>query len=123
MKKKNQTSKVQAAPAPVVETPTPTNHQVKREQLKKLSAELKPLVESGEFKTINSAILASYKSDTHQTFKSFDEWKSEGFTVKKGEKSFCIWGKPIARENGEESYELFPILHLFSNAQVEASAK
>ncbi len=123
MKKKNQTSKVQAAPAPVVETPTLTPHQERREQLKKLSAELKPLVEDGTYKTINTAILASYKSETHQTFKSFDEWKSEGFTVKKGEKSFCIWGKPITRENGEESYEFFPLLHLFSNAQVDASAK
>ena len=125
MKKKNQNKKVKAAPAPVVETLTLTPHQEKRELLKQISSEVKPLVESGKFQTVNAAIInAVYRSSEHQTFKSFDEWKREGYSVLKGSKSFCIWGKPtqITKEN-EESYEFFPLAYLFSNAQVELSKK
>ena len=124
MKKKNQKSKIQAAPAPVVETPTLTPRQERREQLKKFSAEVKPLVEDGTYKTINGAIIATIlRNEQHQTFKSFDEWKAEGFKVKKGEKAFCIWGKPTSVTNENETYEYFPISYIFSNAQVEASTK
>ena len=120
MKKKNQKTKVQVAPAPVVETSTLTPQQERREQLKKFSAEVKPLVEDGTFKTINGAIIAKFlRNEENQTFKSFDEWKSEGMKVKKGSKAFYIWGKPTEVKTETESFEYFPIRFIFSNAQVE----
>ena len=124
MKKKNQVtnSNTVEAPAPV-ETKTLTPIQEKREQLRKYSAAVKPLVTEGKFKTVNAAIIATiFRNELHQIFKSFDQWKIEGFKVKKGEKAFCVWGAPVAKnENEEESF--FPFKFLFSNAQVEASKK
>ena len=78
-------------------------------------------------------------------FKKFNEWKSEGYTIKKGSKAFPVWSQPTKREkkeqdgetesapqpammenangeeNGEESRsgrERFNMCYLFSNLQV-----
>lgn len=82
--------------------------------------------EAGE--TINEVILnCMYKSDTHQEFNTFKNWKEKGFKVKKGAKSFFIWSKPRdvtrkAKNEGEDDkdFKMFGIAYLFSNAQVEA---
>jgi len=64
-------------------------------------------------------------------FKTFEEWKREGATIKKGEKAFPIWGQPIGKqkvataENKGEEYTAtekenkhYPICYVFSNLQV-----
>ena len=79
-------------------------------------------------------------------FKKFNEWKSEGCTIKKGSKAFPVWSQPTSRakkkeqddetesapapalmenangeDNGEESrcgHERFNMCYLFSNLQV-----
>ena len=79
-------------------------------------------------------------------FKKFNEWKSEGYTIKKGSKAFPVWSQPTSRDkkkeqdgetasapapammenangedNGEESRsgrERFNMCYLFSNLQV-----
>ena len=79
-------------------------------------------------------------------FKKFNEWKSEGCTIKKGSKAFPVWSQPTSRDkkkeqdgetesapqpammenangedNGEESRsgrERFNMCYLFSNLQV-----
>ena len=100
----------------------------KRKQLIELSAQVAPLVgELGEYDTVNEALLqVVYKSDTHQVFKTFNQWKKEGKRIKKGEKAFLVWAMPKRFDRKEkkenersDTYKYFPICFLFSNAQVE----
>lgn len=102
---------------------------IARENLKLLSLEVKDLVEDGTFFTINDAIMETlYKDDTNKEFKSYRQWKNEGYQVNKGEKAFLLWAKPKqinkpmeenpSDEEWEEMLKFFPIAYLFSNAQV-----
>jgi len=79
-------------------------------------------------KTLNSIIIDMfYKVDDNVEFKTFHDWKKENKKVRKGERGFVIWGKPLKaqgkeekeKEPNEENGEFFPICHLFSNKQVE----
>ena len=38
-------------------------------------------------------------------FKKFNEWKSEGYTIKKGSKAFPVWSQPTKREKKEQDSE------------------
>ena len=102
----------------------------KREKLKEMSAAVKPLVEAGTFTKLNEAIIATYyKNETHQEFKTFNQWIAAGYRVRKGEKAFCVWAKPLSKQleaKGQElgeAHDFFPMCFLFSNAQVEALRK
>ena len=100
-----------------------------RERLKLLSLEVKDLVDDETFYTINDAIVETlYKDETHREFKSYRQWKKEGYQVKKGEKAFLLWARPkqiqkpieeAKPEDLEEMIKYFPIAYLFSNAQVD----
>ncbi len=110
---------------------------IARDTLITLSNEVKDLVEDGTFPTINTAIIETlYKDGNHQTFNTFMRWKKLGKSVKKGEKAFLLWSKPIrtgeAKQKEEEDtenellspeeeaeYKYYGIAYLFSNAQVE----
>jgi hypothetical protein len=102
---------------------------IARENLKLLSLEVKDLVEDGTFFSINDAIMETlYKDDTHREFKSYRQWKKDGYQVKKGEKAYLLWAKPKqiqkpieegkSSEDLDEMVKYFPIAYLFSNAQV-----
>ncbi len=62
-----------------------------------------------------------------QTFKSFQNWRKEGFNVKKGEKGLLCYGAKVEKEkeptpdSQEENkkYAFFPIGYVFSEQQVE----
>lgn len=103
-----------------------TSTQEKRDTLKTLSNVVKPLVKAGQFDTVNEAILQTiYTNQDHKIFKTYDQWKAEGKTVKKGEKAFLVWGKPKGKEkeekteaNTDENGTFYPLCFLFSNAQV-----
>ena len=41
-------------------------------------------------------------------FKKFNEWKSEGYTIKKGSKAFPVWSQPTKREKKEQDGESEP---------------
>ena len=41
-------------------------------------------------------------------FKKFNEWKQEGYTIKKGSKAFPVWSQPTKRERKEEDGETAP---------------
>ena len=41
-------------------------------------------------------------------FKKFNEWKSEGYTIKKGSKAFPVWSQPTKREKKEQDGENEP---------------
>lgn len=78
-------------------------------------------------RTLNSIIIEFfYKKNGHDDFKTFKEWTRENRKVKRGEKGFIIWGRPLSvikqeREEpaSDEDNKFFPISHLFSNMQVE----
>ncbi|MBC6698078.1 ArdC-like ssDNA-binding domain-containing protein [Hymenobacter puniceus] len=111
----------------VKKAPTPEQKEIarqRREDLKQLSNAVKPLVEMGEFPTVNAAIIETYRRDGHETFNTFWQWKTLGKAVKKGAKAFVVWAQPVQRaanaaEDAQDEYEFFPICYLFSNLQVE----
>jgi hypothetical protein len=110
----------------------------KRTVLRQLSNSVTDLVKSGEYETINDAVINTfYKDNVHHIFKSFPKWHEEGYTVKKGSKAFVVWGRPKraqeqekAEQQGkeatptdEDSRDFYPLAYLFSNAQVERKKK
>jgi len=89
---------------------------------------------------VNEVLLAIYQEQTGCTdFRRFDEWKDAGYNVKKGEKSFRVWGSPLAskkttggddfaesesvevstEDEGSSKYKYWPMCSLFNEAQVE----
>jgi DNA repair protein RadC len=89
---------------------------------------VKPLVESGEFPTINAAIVETfYKTMGINVLKSFMEWKKEGKHVIKGSKAFPVWGKPVVnqteqQEQSRDEIRYWPVKYLFSDQQVQEPA-
>lgn len=98
----------------------------KRKALIALSKMVRPLVEQGEFDTVNEAIKEQYLDlNTEITeFKTFGQWKQEGATVRKGEKAFLVWGQPRKIEqvpegsDEPEEFKYWPVCYLFANTQV-----
>ena len=113
-----------------------TSKQQNRTLLQILSNKLAKFVENGDFETMNNAIIAHYKAQNQAIteFKTFHDWKKQGFAVRKGEKAFLVWGKPLKKKETEKPQDVptdamtlndltdnkyFPICYLFSNLQVE----
>ncbi|HYG40084.1 MAG TPA: ArdC-like ssDNA-binding domain-containing protein [Cytophagales bacterium] len=112
---------------------------IARDTLIALSNEVKDFVEDGTFPTINAAIMETmYKDGKHRTFNTYKGWQKIGKQVRKGEKAFLLWSKPVelgkkevkpeeAEEvdvdvttpEDEEAMKYYGIAYLFSNAQVE----
>lgn len=108
--------------------PTPAQKEIarqRREDLKKLSDLVKPLVKMGKFPTVNAAVIeVFYRPAGHETFNTFWQWKSLGKAVRKGEKAFAVWAQPVERAqtdptDKEDEYSFFPICYLFSDRQVD----
>lgn len=69
-------------------------------------------------------------SEGTKVYKTFQQWKNEGATVKKGEKAFLIWGSPVNAKHQTEDqkveeeetegyeYEFYPLCYVFSENQV-----
>lgn len=104
----------------------------RREELRELSATLRPLVEIGIFESLNLAIVDSYKnSENAFHFKMMKEWNKEGKRIKKGSKGFAVWGRknrPKQEKGGSQTQQVqavkedlgfFPICYLFNEHQVE----
>lgn len=81
---------------------------------------------------INDIIAEWYRKESGaKEFKTFAQWKSYGYNIKKGSKAFILWSKKknvtktgeaneINTDPTEETaYEFFPIAYLFSDLQVE----
>lgn len=97
-----------------------------RQNLHLLSINMQMLVMMGHAESINDALVKYYKGKIKQatgmeiTFNTFHGWKANGKKVKKGEKGFTIWGRPINIDTEEkDNYKYFPIGHLFCDLQVE----
>lgn len=112
---------------------------IARETLMALSNEVKDLVEDGTFPTINTAIMETmYKAGNHKVFNTYMGWRKLGKQVRKGEKAFLLWSKPIefgkkeakpeeaegsdvdfTTPEDEDAMKYYGIVYLFSNAQVD----
>ena len=101
--------------------------QEKRAYLKELSAGLGVLKKNGVVDSVNEALEQLYAEQGHTTLKTYNDWKKEGFQVKKGESALLLWGRPKAKQREEAKKEaseendnsaFFPLAFLFSNLQV-----
>lgn len=75
--------------------------------------------------TVNQLIVEHiYKDEENKKFNTFKGWIKDGFSVRKGQKAFLLWGRKkqtVEKPNGEEKteeLEFFPITFVFSNKQV-----
>ena len=101
----------------------------KRKALRELSKIAKLRMQADcEGMSVNEILIEEFYTDeNNQVFKTFHDWKKEGFSVNKGATAFLIWGKPRAinqeqpqnQEKDEDEDEFFPICYLFSNAHVK----
>lgn len=100
---------------------------MKRELLKRraeIKANFADLLAAGV--TYNQIIVEGYKLETGaETFKTFKQWKSDGFLVCKGEKGYPVFSKPSTKlkeerginTEGERAY--FFTAYLFNEKQVK----
>jgi antirestriction protein ArdC len=97
--------------------------------LKALSNSLKPLAQENQT-SINAALVFFYSEQTgvsSQDFKTLESWNTLGYMVKKGEKSYSIWGQLTKKTTNLEEgliagvpdvVTFYPIVSLFSIDQV-----
>ena len=105
-------------------------HKDKRNALKELSKIAKMRISADcEGMTVNEVLVEHfYTDDENEEFKTLHQWSKDGYKVKKGSKSFLVWGKPRKTEKAtdpkttqnqeEDESEFYPLCYLFSNAQV-----
>jgi hypothetical protein len=117
----------------VVPTATALNNPItvnpRREELKALSNSLKQLADENQT-SINAALVFFYSEQTGvsaQDFKTLESWNTMGYMVKKGEKSYSIWGQLTKKTTNLEEgliagvpdvVTFYPIVSLFSIDQV-----
>jgi antirestriction protein ArdC len=101
----------------------------RREELKALSNSLKPLADENQT-SINAALIFFYSEQTGvsaQDFKTLESWNTLGYMVKKGEKSYSIWGQLTKKTTNLEEgliagvpdvITFYPIVSLFNIDQV-----
>lgn len=99
-------------------------YQENRKRLKEQSKLVKPLIECGEYNSVNEALKEAviFEQNPEITkLNTFEQWKKQGFSVKKGEKAFLVWGSPrtIPQDEENDEFKYWPICYLFGNTQVE----
>ncbi len=85
---------------------------------------------------VNDFLLVMHKQASGcKMFKTFHDWKKAGYKVKKGSKSFRVWGSPLkakksdgeqqtapkteGESNAEDTFKFWPMCSLFNENQVE----
>lgn len=96
-----------------------------RRELAELSKQVRPVIAEKQYRNINEAIKEEiYKPQGHTNLKTFDQWKEEGFYIKKGSKALALWARPQpnaeqAADGGEPAEGTkFRIMYVFSEKQV-----
>lgn len=129
MKKKNKT------PTPTTEQKPLTDKQIlireRRQALRDLSNELKSMAQiNGKEAHVNELLREFYAGAGHTELKTFDQWKEDGYFVRKGEKALLLWGKPTASKTAiqeateqgkseeDADTDFYPLAYLFSKQQV-----
>ncbi len=109
--------------------------QQRRLELKGLSNMLVAQVKNGlipmvEGTTVNDLLKDHYEEQGHTDLKSFNQWKEEGYSVKRGEHALLLWAHPKASKQSKEQAasegkkeeeakaDYFPVVYLFSKKQV-----
>jgi len=80
--------------------------------------------------SINDIIAMWYREQTGaKVFKTFNQWREQGYSIKRGSKAFVLWGRrqkgkdvAVKQEEAEPEfveYKFYPITYLFSDQQVE----
>ena len=100
-----------------------------RDDLKAISAQIKPMLPLTGFNSVNEALKAMYEIPASEELNTFKGWKEKGYSVKKGEHAFTFWSAPIKRkkkqeeeaeaQDAEEKAGHFAICKLFASYQVE----
>lgn len=95
-----------------------------RQKLKALSQKAKAVQDENPEMRINEILVSFYTNPKNQIFKTLNDWKKEGFRVKKGSKAFLIWGRKRKASNHtkdteKDEFQFFPLCYIFSNDQVE----
>lgn len=99
------------------------------ENRKKLIARsqlIRVMVKEGAFDTVNEGLHELYSDENPEIeeFNTFNQWKEQGFTIKKGSKAFLFWGQPrkISQtpegSDEPEEFKYWPICYLFADTQV-----
>lgn len=93
----------------------------RREELKALSAGLKALKKMGEIDTVNEGLVNLYFEQGHEELNTFHQWLKLGYSVKKGEKSLLLWGRPRKnkQDDSDDEYKFFPLCYVFSEHMVQ----
>ncbi len=100
-----------------------------RKFLSELCQSIDPGPMKGE-KTMNQILIEFYESCGFHDFHTYRQWKEKGKQVKKGEKAFLLWAKPLSSqkekapkndlsEETNEGPEFFPLCYVFASCQVE----
>ncbi len=87
---------------------------------------VRALIETGEYDSVNEGLkdLICEKNPEITEFKTFRQWKEEGYTILKGSRAFVLWGQPrkVSQvpegETEPEEYKYWPLCYLFANTQV-----
>lgn len=101
----------------------------RRVALKELSNKLKS-ANVGENVSVNDLLKDYYAGQGHTVLKTYNEWKENGFFVKKGERALLLWARPKASKMSKENAvalgkkeedakeDFFPVAYMFSEKQV-----
>jgi len=78
----------------------------------------------------NEALKMQYLAQNPEIkiFKTFTEWKREGYSVVKGAKGFQFWSNPIkttkqAPDGETKESKFFKVVYLFADTQVKPTVK
>ena len=106
---------------------------IRRKALSDLSRLIKPLVQAGQFDSVNDGLLHTYREETGQSvFHTFRDWRERGCSVNKGEHGFPIWSRPMALQEkqedetddtGKPARRVFRMAYLFHYGQVTDHAR
>lgn len=97
-----------------------------RKKLIALSQAIRQLVREGVYDSVNEGLREMYEEANEEIteFNTFNQWKHQGYTIKKGSKGFLFWGQPrkvsqIPEGSTEpEEFRFWPLCYLFADTQV-----
>jgi N-terminal domain of anti-restriction factor ArdC len=70
---------------------------------------------------INDLLVLAYAREGATNLKTFNQWKKDGYNVKKGAKSLILWSALIIKgdQEGEQAQKFFKIAFVFAENDVE----
>jgi len=78
--------------------------------------------------SLNDFLKVDYREQTGaETFATFEQWKAQGKSVKKGERGFPIWSEPrkveVKTETGMQTVTRYSLAYIFHEGQVRENEK